>query len=137
MNAVRTNSNATVLDSEDNLDQHRLIGKVLPFAITGLVSVVALGGTYFFGTVWDITTRLDRECPIVHRDIATLQNDVGELRQSLAAYPREYELRSAIDKASNAAEYRGADQVAMEELKRQIIELKADFRERFPYRTTQ
>lgn len=137
MNAVRNDSRTTALDDEDNADQHRLIGKILPYVITGLVSIVGLGGTYFFGTVWSITTRLDRECPIVHRDIAALQADVSELRQLIAAYPRDYELRSAIDKASTAAEYRGADQIAMEELKKQIVEIKTDIKERHPYQTRQ
>ena len=136
MNAIR-NSQSTALDDEDNQDQHRLIGKVLPYIITGLVSVVGLGGTYFFGTVWSIATRLDRECPIVHRDIASLQDGLGELRQLLAEYPREYELRAAIDKADKAAEYRGADAIAMAELANKLAEVKQEIRERHPYQERQ
>ena len=137
MNAVRTNSQGNTPDDDENADQHKIIGRVLPYIITGLVSIVGLGGTYFFGTIWGITTRLDRECPIVHRDLAAIQSDVSELRQVIAAYPREYELRSAIDKAAAAVEYRGEDKVAMEELKKQMVEIKTEIRERHPYQTRQ
>lgn len=120
---------AKAKDDFDNELQHRIFSKAIPYVITGMVSVLTLGGTYFLGTMWSITTRLDRECPITHTDIAALKSNIAEIREDFAEYPRVYELRAGIDKATAAAEYRGADSVAMDEFKRRLEELKSEVRE--------
>lgn len=112
----------------EQLLQHHILSKAAPYIVAALVSAVGLSGTYFFGTVWGITSRLDRECPTVIKDVQALRDSLSELHKGFAEYPRNYEIRRAIESTESASVYRSADAVAMEEIRKQLYEVRQDMK---------